>query len=164
MNDYGTEQIQRLIERLNGTDPAHRTAAQEEIWDRSYGRLRRLASKILHQDFSRLEHRHETGTVLHEAWPSIDKLLEQAHTANVSEFFALAAKRLRRTLIDLARAYDRRGGAPVSLDRRRPEDGSEASGSRKPEAIDHELPDILAQWADFHLAVEQLPERHARSV
>ena len=75
-----------------------------------------LASKILHQDFSRLEHRHETGTVLHEAWPSIDKLLEQSPYGQRERVLRPRRQEdFRRTLIDLARAYDRRGGAPVSL-------------------------------------------------
>src|SRR5262245_1722717 len=41
--------------------------ARQELVNRSYERLPRLAQAILHQDFPRLEKPHQAGDLLHEA-------------------------------------------------------------------------------------------------
>jgi RNA polymerase sigma-70 factor (ECF subfamily) len=122
-------------------------SARWELIGHAYERLRLLARKLLHQDFPRLDDRHETGSVLHEAVLRLRHALEQARPATVQGFFALASKKTREVLLDLAR-------------RERP-----APAAPPAEAADPmDDPARLAQWTEFHRKVDELPEAERRVV
>jgi RNA polymerase sigma-70 factor (ECF subfamily) len=143
-----TTHLQCLLDRLRqGDDTAH-----NELVGRAYERLRRLARKILRQDFPRLDRLHGTTTVLHETALRLLKALQEVKPATVREFFALAARHIRWALLDLAR----RANPEVALPER-PADGSSQGGQPDERPDSSNDPAKLALWTEFHRAVEALP-------
>jgi RNA polymerase sigma factor (sigma-70 family) len=144
-----TIELQSLIDRMLRGDDAART----ELIGRSYERLRRLASKILHADFARLENTHETGTVLHEAVLRLLQALRTVETPTVRDFFRFSATQIRRVLLDLTRRQALRGSAA----------GSDHPGDSSSSPPTYDRPDStndpakLALWTEFHQKVEDLP-------
>jgi RNA polymerase sigma factor (sigma-70 family) len=143
--------LQGLIDRmLQGDD-----SARNELVARAFDRLRRLASKILHEDFDRLKNAHETGSILDQAMLRILRGLQKVQTLTVREFFCLSATQMRRVLLDLARRS--------SPKNKRPNAGRDEDRGGSRETPEYEPPDStldpskLAMWTEFHRKVEGLP-------
>lgn len=91
--------------------------AMERLLPLVYEELRRVAHRQLGTE--RPGHTLSTTAVVHEAWL---RLVDQEHVAwaDRAHFFAIAARLMRRVLVDYARQHHalRRGGGhePVSLD------------------------------------------------
>jgi RNA polymerase sigma factor (TIGR02999 family) len=90
-------------------------AALDRLMPAVYGELRRLAAGRLRRE--RGDHTLETAALVHEAYL---RLVEQAHVkwANRAHFLAVAARMMRRVLVDHARRrrYLKRGGAVRRLE------------------------------------------------
>jgi RNA polymerase sigma factor (sigma-70 family) len=147
-----TTHLQFLLDRLRQGDDS----ARRELIGCAYERLRLLAWRTLHKDFHRFEKLHETDSILDEAVVRLLKALEQEQPTTLQGFFALAAKKIREVLLDVARQQRRRRGEGL------PEDvapGCSSESSPRYEAADttHD-PATLAEWSEFHKMVEALPE------
>jgi RNA polymerase sigma factor (sigma-70 family) len=146
-----TVQLQGLIDRLHGGDGEARRCLLERACDR----LRRLTRTIF-ADFARLRRHEESGDILNNAVIRLMRRLSGEQPATVRDFFRLAAREIRCTLLDMVRhhfgpecAGVREVGTPVS---------PEASvGAGEPSATTYE-PAALAIWTEFHEKVEQLPD------
>lgn len=136
-----TTDLQAILDRIDRGD----ARAWDELIDRAYHRLRRLAGTIFHQSFPALADRHELDSVLSETWFRLRQALEAARPASVPDFYRLAAHKIRHVLLDMAerqRLRDRREGGPAG-----PDPGGQADD-----------PARLQQWTEFHQAVAALPE------
>jgi DNA-directed RNA polymerase specialized sigma24 family protein len=134
-------------------------SAREELFDRAYERLRRLAGKMLRQDFPRLEREHGSSSILHRTFLRLFRPLEEIRFPTVRDLFCFVSHRMRCVLIDLARSRDadpvqahwgRGPGADIS-------DGGADVGPPDPGA-DSEGPARLAVWSEFHHHAAELPE------
>ncbi len=145
MTEDRTSQLQQLLDRLRNGDSAART----ELLALAYERLRLLARKMFHEDFPRLGNFHETDSILHEAVLRLSRALQEVSPASVYDFLTFSAAQLRRVLLDLARAQDRRQRKITELS-----DYADASLASS-FAGD---PAQLAQWSEFHQKVRELPD------
>src|SRR5262245_52175370 len=154
-----TSHLEQLLDRLRQGDDT----ARRELIACAYERLRLLARTVLHEDFPRFENLHETGSVLDDAALRLLKALEQEAPTTVRGFFALAAKKTREVLLDLARRDRRRGG-----EARR--DGAAEQADPSQNACPYEPADsrcdpvLLAQWTEFHQKVDELPQEQREVV
>jgi RNA polymerase sigma-70 factor (ECF subfamily) len=130
--------LQDLVDRLRSND----AQARNDLFMRTYERLRGLARQILHQDFPTLRNAHEATSVANQAALRLWSALEQVQPATVEDFFGLAAVQIRRVLLDLARKQRPAALAPDSV--------AEAAT----ETLD---PARLAVWTEFHEGVDRLP-------
>lgn len=111
------------------------------------GRLERLARRML-RNYPVVRSGADTGDVTQGAALRLAKSLTAVAPTSTREFAGLAALQVRRELIDLARHHASRGGTarvpdPVTAD------FGTAGG---------ESPAELELWANFHAAVDDLPD------
>lgn len=153
MSDHNTGttlHVQRSIDRLALGD----VSAREELFTHARRRLVALTRRMM-QDFSRLHRWEDTDDILQRALVRMCRSLEDLRPGSTAEFFRIAALQIRRELHDLARQYfgpegwGVRHSVNVSNDGRSNGYGSDDSG---------QLPWRLAQWTEFHAAVERLPD------
>lgn len=137
------------LDRLRAGD----AAAIDPLIERTSGRFRRLAGKLF-ADFPRL-HRWETvDDVCQNAVVRLWKALKATVPESPPAYFRLATVQVRRELIDLARHYFGPQGAAVHQESYTPTDGG---GVEEPTSPTYS-PSRLAEWTEFHAAVEKLPE------
>jgi RNA polymerase sigma-70 factor (ECF subfamily) len=155
-----TTYLQALLDRMNAGD----RPALDELLARAYERLRRLAGRMLRQDFPRLEQAHGATSVLHRTFLRLFGAMEEVRPSTVADFFRFASHRMRCVLIDLARRQDADpvcpdgGGGPEG---RSPGAGTGSSGhgaGPHDPGGDSEGPARLAAWSEFHSQAAQLPE------
>jgi len=147
-----SEQTIELLNRLQAGDPA----AQSAIIDHSCDRLRKLTRKML-GGFSRLRRWEETDDVLQQAMIRLHRSLSDVKPASPRQFYGLAATQIRRTLIDLVRHHFGPEGSAANHHT----DGIETrdqGGSHSQQSNPLDEPSGLIEWAEFHEAVEKLPE------
>jgi RNA polymerase sigma factor (TIGR02999 family) len=133
-----TEQITQLLAGWAHGNPA----ALDELTPIVYNELHRIAHRYMRRE--RPGHTLQTSALINEAYI---RLIDQreARWQNRAHFFAIAAKLMRRILVDRARArgYAKRGANPlqVSLD-----EGMAVSGKKEPDlvALDDALKDLEA--------------------
>ena len=98
-----------LVEWTNG-----RTAARDELMPLVYEELRRIAGARLRGE--RTDHTLQATAIVHEAYM---RLIDQTRVEwqNRAHFFAIAARMIRRILVDYARrrSADKRGGGKVNI-------------------------------------------------
>jgi RNA polymerase sigma-70 factor (ECF subfamily) len=146
-DDTSPPQMTQLLVAWSNGD----AAALDELAPLVYDELRRLARR--HMSREREGHTLQTTALVNEAYL---RLIDQhdVRWQNRAHFFAIAARMMRRILIDHARSrhYEKRGGgAPrVSLD-----DAAELSGGRAAELVS--LDEALK-------ALAEIDERKARVV
>jgi RNA polymerase sigma factor (sigma-70 family) len=140
MNDDRTSQLQELLDCANRGDGV----ALRELIGRAYERLRRLASKMLRQDYPRLGNVHGTDSVVNRASVRLLEALQAVRPPTVLDFFRLAAARIRCILLDLARKFDRDNRTFRRLHQDEPV--AEAEG-----------PSAIALWEELHRKVNELP-------
>jgi RNA polymerase sigma-70 factor (ECF subfamily) len=154
MSADSSTQLQGLLDRLAAGDPA----ARQELISRAYGRLRRLASKML-KDFPRVRAFEDSADVLHGSLPRLLRALEGVPPASVAELFARMSRALRWELLNLLRRYygpEGPGGKHSALE------GGDSTANPGPalaEPSTSSNPSELACWTEFHEAVEALPEK-----
>jgi RNA polymerase sigma-70 factor (ECF subfamily) len=148
-----TTQLQGLIDRLLlGDEQAH-----DELIDRAYQRLLRLARKKF-KSFERVRPLADTGDVLHGSLTGLRQALRAKPPTSVVEFFSLAAKHLRWELLDLAKSIDREERPDWQHDTSGQADSSVNTPPIERVAASSDSPSVLAFWTEFHEAVEALPE------
>jgi RNA polymerase sigma factor (sigma-70 family) len=147
--------IQRLLDRHRQGD----TQARNELLERSYNRLLKIASTLFQEDFSGLRGRHDLESVVDETWMSLRRALETTQPETADGFFGLVFLKVRQALLQIANRQRRH-----DLRRR---DGPLDAG--EPEALDvFDRPDTtneprrLAILTEFHCQVDKLPADERR--
>ncbi len=149
-----TSQLQTLLDRAsNGDDSAY-----GDLIARAADRLLRLTRKML-RNYPHLRRWEQTDDVFQRAALRLFRSLGEVQPASPREFFGLAATQIRRTLIDLARHHF----GPQGQAAHHHSDRGIGSGDGQNEPVRNAAapdgrPETLADWADFHAAVDALPE------
>lgn len=101
-------QVSGLLNRWSGGDPQ----ALEQLLPIVYGELRRLAHYHLRRE--RDGHTLQTTALVHEVYLRLCGN-DEPQWQNRAHFFAVAARMMRRILVDYARrrGAEKRGGAPI---------------------------------------------------
>ncbi len=143
--------LQGLLARLLQGDES----ARRELINHSYERLRCLAAVILNESFPRLKKAPalmDTTDLAHEATLKVYEALADVHPQSVSDYFRLAAQRMRWLLLDLARNADR------SEERRRESAGQDNTTPKDSEPV---VPESLAA---LYQQIDELPEKEREVV
>ncbi len=164
--------IQVALEKLKRGD----TKARDELIGLACRRMTVLTRKMLN-DYDRLRRFEQTEDISQNAAMRLHRALEQVQPGNVAEFFGLAALKIRQELQDQARHYFGRKVAGSSEGAPRKPDHSPAhavsphpagdtdDGINTPDADDSTFePGRLAQWTEFHKAVEGLSDKERQVV
>lgn len=152
MNDR-TEDLQPILDRLAKGDPK----AKEELITRACERMRRLARKMLRCE-PRIARWEQTDDVLNTALLKLNRALDETKPATVDGFFDLATQHMRWELINLARHhYGPHGDGRHHLSDDELPDASKGKRIRKGEMDEGEGPSTLAEWANFHEKIKELP-------
>jgi RNA polymerase sigma factor (sigma-70 family) len=164
--------IQACLEKLRRGD----LKARDELIGLACRRLTVLTRKLLN-DFDRLRRFEQTEDLSQNAALRLHRALEQVQPGSVPEFFGLAALKIRQELQDQARHYFGRKAAgggegpprmpdlsPAHIVAARPLRAGDDS-TVTPEPGDSTFdPGRLAQWTEFHKAVESLSEKERQVV
>jgi len=149
MSQDSTGELQTLLDRLRLGDKA----ARREFLEQVCGRLRRLAAKILSGSFPNLQSRHDVDSVVHETWLRLMQALDKSDPPTVTDFFRLAAHKIRQVLLDMADRQRRLDQRETFLSR----GDSQASGRSEPGNQTYDGA-RLALWTEFHNKVGRLEE------
>jgi RNA polymerase sigma-70 factor (ECF subfamily) len=134
--------------RLRDGDPA----ARNELLDALYRRVVRLTAVLL-RTFPAVQRRREVESVANDLSLKLIAALDAGlKTTSTTDFFRFAGTRLRHLLIDEAEKLRRRG-----VMRPLGGDGSTDGGANLDPGSWSLEPATLAQWTEFHQAVEGLP-------
>jgi len=153
MDQDSTSQLQMLLDRLRQGDKQ----ARREFLEQVCNRLRRLAATILSGSFPNLQGRHEVDSVVHETWLRLMQAMEKADPPTVTDFFRLAAHKIRQVLLDMVERQRRIDQRETFLSHGDRADG-DGRGDRS--ALGTQTYDgaKLAQWTEFHNKVASLEE------
>ena len=154
-----TAQLQFWIDRLRSGD----TTARDQLINACCSRLLQLTRKMLRR-YPRVKRWEETDDVLQNVTLRLRRTLAQVAPGSVRDFLRLASLNIRRELLDLVKHYygPRGLGANYKSDHGTHAATDTAPLHTDPSDVSHE-PSRLAQWTDFHDAVDRLPEE-AREV
>lgn len=130
-------------EACRGTDPASRDALVVAC----FGRLRRLASRMLSQ-YTSSRRQEDTDDLIQNAALRMRRALADVAVESPAHAMALAVTQIKRELVDLIRRL-----------RRRP-DGSAELLAGDPAV----RPERLDAWSNFHEAVARLPTAEREAV
>jgi RNA polymerase sigma-70 factor (ECF subfamily) len=147
-----TFRIQRCLGRLARGD----LAARNELFAHSQSRLVALA-QFMRRDFGRLARLEDTDDVLQQAAIRLCRALESMQPASPADFFRLAALQIRRELVDLTRRHYGRNGASREL-AKTVDLGTDSDGLATQLPDPESGPAEMAEWTEFHKAVDHLPE------
>ena len=136
-------EVTRLLARWKGGD----SGAFDELLPFVYGELRDLADRYLARE--RAGHTLEPTALVHEAYLRLSKVA-QLDTEDRSHFYAVAARTMRRILVDHAR--QQRADMRVGAHQKEPLTGLMLGFGEEPV-------DIL----DVHAGLEQLEKRQPRA-
>ena len=108
--DHATHDITRLLDRWRLGD----VEAMNQLMDLVYGDLHRIAAREMRREHG--EHTLQTTAVLHEAYLRLFGS-QPVEWKDRAHFYAVAARQLRRVLLDHARRAhsEKRGGGIVKL-------------------------------------------------
>lgn len=167
MDSPSTSEFQLLLTRLAAGD----TAARDLLLVRTQERIRRLASKILHADFARVDRFEDTGDVVQnmtfrliKSWDSVVTGDDGNPLVDVGQYLSRTSRLIREVLLDMARQHYGRGGnrpRQVSLNR---DDTSTDGPALHDPGTDTLDPERVTLFSEFHAAVETLPEHYRRVV
>jgi RNA polymerase sigma-70 factor (ECF subfamily) len=131
------------------------SAARNEVIRRAQRRLEKIAKRML-RGYPGVKRWVETGDVLQNALIRLMRALESVTPTSTREFYGLAARQIRRELIDMARSFSGPHGlgANHASGAMIPKDGDPPSSV---EPADMRTGDDLDRWRAFHEAVELLP-------
>ncbi len=132
--------------------------AADELIARASDRLMRLTSKML-RNYPRLHRWEETDDVFQEAVTRLHRALKDVHVDSARAFYGLAATQIRRTLIDLARHhFGPHGKHRLHHSDQAGRAADDSGGPLRQVSGKADQPESLEEWANFHEAVENLPE------
>jgi RNA polymerase sigma-70 factor (ECF subfamily) len=147
---FQTTKMQLCLDRMRAGDEA----ARNELLRKMCSRLERLARRML-KSFPHVRRWTETGDVLQNALLRLLRSLKNLEPNTVRAFYGLAAREIRRELIDLARHYYGPEGLGANL-QSGGATGEAAAASLDPMDPASESAD-LDKWCRFHEEVEKLP-------
>jgi RNA polymerase sigma factor (TIGR02999 family) len=135
--DAITHRVTSLLRAWTGGDKD----AQDELFELVYGELHRLARQYMGRE--RAQHTLQPTALVNEAYLRLVDI-EQVRWQDRTHFFAIAARVMRRILIDSARArlYEKRGGGAEEVEF---DEASFATSQSDPELI--ALDDALTSLA-----------------
>ncbi|MGC4003033.1 MAG: sigma-70 family RNA polymerase sigma factor [Pirellulales bacterium] len=121
-------------------------------------RLMHVTRKIL-RDFPDVQRWEQTADVFQNASMRLYRALADVKPNDARHFYRLAAMQIRRELIDLARHYRGPEGMGAHHHSVLPQRKDESSAPRMLDPGQRTLdPKQLADWLDFHEAVQKLPD------
>jgi RNA polymerase sigma-70 factor (ECF subfamily) len=133
-------------------------SARDRLLEHCCERLRALAHRMLRQSFPHVGRWEQTDDVLQRAMLRLYQSLEAVTLQSGRHFHNLAATQIRRELIELARHYYGPLGQGAKHETDRPADGGEGGRPPKHDPADWSAePSSVAEWADFHRGIEELP-------
>lgn len=147
--DASTAALNALISRLQAGDPT----ARRELVSRSVARLHRLARHIL-KNFPAVQRWEDAEDVAQNASLQLLRTLEAVTPDSASGYFRLAAREIRRELLDLARHYGGPQGVGAAHASVGPDGFSSTAFTPANSGFD---PQRLPQWTEFHRLVEAMP-------
>ena len=132
------------------------TTARQRLIEHSCERLRGLARKMLRR-YPKVRRWEETDDVFVEAVTRLDRALSTVEPESPRHFYNLAATQIRRVLMDLSRRYY----GPEGLGNHHDTAAVSPDGNATPRYEKADMsgePSSLAEWTEFHVQVETLPE------
>ncbi len=147
-DSFRTTRYRELQARIEAGDAAARDELLRHVGDR----LVRLTRRMLRQ-FPRVSRCVETDDVFQGAVLRLLRSLREVRPDSVRAFFGLAARQVRRELIDLARHF--RGP-------RGPVNGQGGHSYDAPDAAAG--PADLMEWQEFHEQIGRLPEEEREAL
>ncbi|MDM4018205.1 RNA polymerase sigma factor [Roseiconus lacunae] len=148
-----TKHLEALLDRHRNGDPE----ARQSLINFSCERLHVLAHKMLARN-PKVKRWEETDDVLNMAVLKLDRTLENLAPNDVQHFMSLAGMKIRQTLCDLARKHYGKYGIAANHETDAAP-GSSDLPARVEVAEDlRNSPDTIAMQADFHEAVDLLPD------
>jgi RNA polymerase sigma factor (sigma-70 family) len=148
-----------LIEQYIAKLAAGDDTAREKLIQTACDRMMHITSKIL-RDFPDVHRWEQTLDVFQNASLRLYKALADVQPNDARHFYRLAALQIRRELIDLARHY--RGPEGMGAHHQSMPKQSD-NNSAAPQIADRGErtldPQKLAEWMDFHEAINKLPEQ-----
>jgi RNA polymerase sigma-70 factor (ECF subfamily) len=158
MADDSTTKLQALLDRFVAGD----RAARDELISNAYKRLQRLARRMF-RDFQRLRPYGDTTDVLHQSFPRLARALDATPPGTVADFFQLAALQMRRELLDLVdHYYGPEGPGGKHVPQPANDDSSNTPEPAGQDSTRSYSPQEMAEWTEFHRAVEALPDAERR--
>lgn len=154
MDQDSTIQLQSLLDRLRQGDKQ----ARREFLEQVCTRLRRLAATILSGSFPNLQNRHDVDSVVHETWLRLMQAMDKADPPTVTDFFRLAAHKIRQVLLDMVDRQRRIDQRETFLSRGDRSNGDGQNGDRSELGTRTYDGAKLAQWTEFHNKVGRLDE------
>jgi RNA polymerase sigma-70 factor (ECF subfamily) len=153
--NMGSE-LDSCIERARQGD----TQAREELLQLASERLMALSRK-LKRGFPRVGRWEQTEDVCQMATLKLYEALGATEISDKLHFFRLAAKKIRETLIDLARHYQGAQGMGAHHVTQRPSPAGESSPASLLDGAGEmtQNPQQLAQWQELHEMIDSLPEQ-----
>ncbi|MEM8678124.1 MAG: sigma-70 family RNA polymerase sigma factor [Planctomycetota bacterium] len=147
-------ELESHIRRFNEGDPA----AREALLHATSERLLALSHQ-LKRNFSGVGRWEQTEDICQIASLKIFEALQATKLNDARHYFRLAAKKIRETLIDLARHYQGPQGMGANhMTQFVPHAGEEAPPPPHDPGEMTQNPGLLAQWQDLHRKIEELPE------
>jgi RNA polymerase sigma-70 factor (ECF subfamily) len=144
-----TTVVQGWIDQLRAGDSSAREGLIRSVNDR----LRLLARKML-RGYPGVARWEEADDVLQNVFIRLERALSTSVPPTALDFFRLAAHLIRHELIDLARHY----GGPQGLGAHYLTPAVKIMGTADGNPPETTLtPDRLAEWTEFHTAIEGLP-------
>lgn len=142
-------QLQGLIDLARNGNPDATTL----LLDHSCERLLRLTRKMF-RGYPGLRRWEQTDDVFQNSLIRLHRALAEVDLQSVRHFFNLAAVQIRRELLDLKKHHFGLEGRATHhhTDHQPPDDTGGALSEKEDE------PEDLSQWAEFHVAVEHLPD------
>jgi RNA polymerase sigma factor (sigma-70 family) len=147
--------IEDYIHKLAAGDDS----ARERLLQTACDRLMHITRKIL-RDFPDVQRWEQTADVFQNASLRLYRALKDVKLQDARHFYRLAAMQIRRELIDLARHY--RGPEGMGHHHQTMQRLSDNQShtpqlyERGGQSLD---PKRLAEWVDFHEAINKLPEQ-----
>lgn len=132
-------------------------SARDRLLEHCCERLRVLARRMLRQDYPRVGRWEQTDDVLQRAMLRLYQSLEAVTLQSGRHFHNLAATQIRRELIELARHYYGPQGHGANYDTDWPADGEGRRVSKHDPPDSSAEPSSVAQWAEFHQRIDELP-------
>ena len=160
-----TIQMQSALDRLNAGD----RSAKDDVIAVANDRLTKLSRAIFRGEFGSLGDTEGTVDVWHEAFFKLHKALDEIFPATPREFFGLAARNIRWTLLDMVRKAQGRkpkedAGDSAAKPPRRPKtflDGGAGDGILGQVADGDSIDPVdLVAWTEFHEAVQGLTKKY----
>jgi RNA polymerase sigma-70 factor (ECF subfamily) len=151
------------ITRLLGQFGEGDDRARNDLIAHACDRLRCLASKMLREDFPHLRRWEQTDDVLQNALIRLHRALAARTIESSEHFWKLAARQVRRELLDLVRHHrgPQADAANHHTDHSRAADDSGGALARQAGPGE---PSSVAQWKEFLEQVQALPEEEQRVV